>query len=140
MEPVTTLAAGTIIKLAFDEFVKSSAGEAAKKLTGEALTKANELRKAIWAKFKGNPRAETALTEVEQNGSSEAVEKVTKLLDAEMALEPEFAANVRQMAQQIMNVQSQTAETAGRDIYKQTAGRDIFNVEDGGQSNKFGGS
>lgn len=134
-----TLAAGAIAKLAFDEFVKSSAGEAAKKLTGEALSKANDLRQAIWAKFRGNARAETALAEVEKQGTPEALDKVTKLLDAEMALEPEFATEVRQLAQQIINIQNQTAETADR-IYKQQAGRDIFNIDDAGQNNRFGGS
>ena len=51
-DPVT-IAAGAVVKLAFDEFVKSSAGETAKKLTGEALVKANELRKFIFNYFTG---------------------------------------------------------------------------------------
>ncbi|MGC8710796.1 MAG: hypothetical protein ACP5RH_00230 [Leptodesmis sp.] len=73
MEPVITLAAGAIAQLAFNEFIKSSAGEAAKKLTGEALTKANELRQLIWAKLRGSDRAETALAEVEKTGTPEAL-------------------------------------------------------------------
>jgi hypothetical protein len=108
MEPVTTITAATIAQLAFNEFIKSSAGEAAKNLTGEALTKANDLRKAIWAKFKGSDRAETALAEVEKAGTTEALDKVTKLLDAEMSFEPEFASQIRQLAQQIINIQNTT--------------------------------
>jgi hypothetical protein len=139
MEPVTTLAAGAIAQLAFNEFIKSGVGEVTKKLTGEALAKANDLRKAIWAKFKGNPRAETALAEVEKQGTTESLEKVTKLLDTEMAFEPQFADDIRQIAQQIINIQNQTAETADR-IYHQNAGRDIFNIEEAGQNSKFGGT
>jgi adenosyl cobinamide kinase/adenosyl cobinamide phosphate guanylyltransferase len=138
MEPVT-LAAGAIAQLAFNEFIKSSAGEAAKKLTGAALAKANELRKAIWAKFKGNARAETALAEVEKEGTPAAFDKVTKYLDLEMDEDQTFASDVQQLAQQIINIQNQTVETADR-IYKQNAGRDVFNIEDAGQQNKFGGT
>jgi hypothetical protein len=136
MEPVNTLAAGAIVQLAFNEFIKSSAGEAAKKLTGEALTKANDLRRAIWAKFKGSGRAETALAEVEKEGTPEALGKVTKLLDAEMSFEPEFATKIRQLAQQIINIEN----TSGDLTYHQNAGRDIFNIDNAGQANKFGGS
>jgi translation initiation factor 2B subunit (eIF-2B alpha/beta/delta family) len=139
MEPATTLAVGAIAQLAFNEFIKSSAAETAKKLTAEAIAQANHLRQAIWAKFKGNSRAEAALAEVEKTGTTAALEKVTKYLDLEMEEDQTFAKNIQQMAQQIINIQNQTAETADR-IYKQTAGRDIFNVEDAGQNNKFGGS
>ncbi|MGE5660320.1 MAG: hypothetical protein ACM37W_27330 [Actinomycetota bacterium] len=138
MEPLT-LAAGAIAQLAFNEFIKSSAGEAAKKLTGEALAKANDLRKAIWIKFKGNSRAETALAEVETEGTPATLEKVTKYLDLEMDEDPTFASDMRQIAQQIINLHNQTATTADR-IYQQNAQRDIFNIEDAGQHNKFGGS
>ena len=133
MEPVTV---GTIALLAFNEFVKSSAGEAAKKLTGEALTKANELRKAIGVKFRGNARAEAALAEVEKAGTPAALEKVTKYLDLEMDEDEAFAGNVRQMAQQIINIQNNIQNQAG----SQSAGRDIFNFGDAGTGNKFGGS
>jgi hypothetical protein len=100
-DPVTAITAGAIAQLAFNEFIKSSAGEAAKKLTGEALAKANELRQLIWAKFRGSDRAETALAEVEKEATPAALDKVTKLLDAEMALEPDFAAQIRQLAEEV---------------------------------------
>jgi adenosyl cobinamide kinase/adenosyl cobinamide phosphate guanylyltransferase len=138
MEPATITAA-MIAQLAFNEFIKSSAGEAAKKLTGEALTKANDLRKAIWAKFRGNERAETALEAVEKQGTTAAVDRVTKYLDLEMEEDGTFAAEVQQMAQQIINIQNQSTNTADR-IYNQQAGRDIFNLDNAGQNNKFGGS
>lgn len=135
-EPLTSVTAAAIAQLAFNEFIKSSAGEAAKKLTGDALTKVNDLRKVIWAKFKGNLRAETALAKVEADGTPAALDTVTKLLDAEMSLEPEFAIQIRQLAQQIINIQN----SSGDRTYNQIAGRDIFNIDNAGHSNKFGGS
>lgn len=69
MEPLATLAAGAIAKLAFDEFVKSSAGEAAKRSVGGAVELVKNLQGKIKAKFAGNERAEAALAEVEQQGS-----------------------------------------------------------------------
>lgn len=65
--------------------------------------------------------------------------KVTKYLDLEMDEDQTFAADVQQMANQIINVHNQTADVADR-IYHQNAGRDIFNIEDAGQGNKYGGS
>lgn len=131
MEPVTTLAAGAIAQLAFNEFIKSSAGQAAKKLTGEALTKANELRQLIWAKLRGSDRAETALAEVEKVGTPEALDKVTKLLDAEMALEPEFATQIRQVAQQIINIQNQTTTTLTQQNINYGRDQNIINQPQG---------
>jgi hypothetical protein len=135
MEPVTTLAAGAIAQLAFNEFIKSSAGEAAKKLTGETLTKANELRQLIWAKLRGCDRAAAALAEVEKAGTPEALDKVTKLLDAEMALEPEFATQIRQIAQQIINIQHQTTTNQQNTNY----GRDQIIINQPGKIDRVGG-
>lgn len=73
----TTIAAGAIAKLAFDEFVKSGAGEAAKELV-------KTLKEKIKAKFEGNERATAALAEVERDGSEAALEKVGKYLDLEI--------------------------------------------------------
>lgn len=140
VEPLATLTAGAIAQLAFNEFVKSGAGELAKKATGEALVKVNDLRKLIWTKFKGDAKAEKALTAIEQEGSAAALTKLETYLDDAMAEdESGFATEIRQVAQQIINIQNQNAE--GDRVYNQSAGRDIFNVEkiEGG-SNKFGGS
>ena len=62
MDPVTTLAAGAITKLAFDEFIKSGSGELAKKSLGGAIGLVKNLRDKIRAKFQGDKKAETALT------------------------------------------------------------------------------
>lgn len=134
-DPVT-LTAATIATLAFHEFVKSGSGELAKKSLGGALDLVKNLRDKIRAKLQGNDRAAVALTEVEQQGNEAALDKVSKYLDLEMIEDKAFATEVKQIAQQIINVQN----TSGDRTYNQTAGRDIFNVDNAGQSNKFGGS
>jgi adenine-specific DNA methylase len=134
-----TLAAGAIAKIAFDEFVKSGAGEAAKQTVGGAIGLVKSLRDKIRAKFQGDKKAETALAQVEQDGSPAALTKLEVYLDDAMAEDTGFANDLRQIAQQIINIQNQNTE--GDRTYHQTAGRDIFNVEkiEGG-SNKLGGS
>jgi len=136
MEPVTVLTAGAIAKIAFEEFAKAGGGELAKKSLGGAIDLVKALRDKIQAKFKGNDRAETAIAEAEQQPTPAALEKVTKYLDLEMLEDEAFATEIKQIAQQIINVQN----TSGDRTYNQTAGRDIFNVDNAGQSNKFGGS
>jgi hypothetical protein len=42
-EPITTMTASAIASLAFQEFVKSGAGELAKKFTAEAIVKMGQL-------------------------------------------------------------------------------------------------
>ena len=46
-DPVTIFTASAIADLAFREFIKSGAGEVAKKFTAEAIAKMNDLRKMI---------------------------------------------------------------------------------------------
>lgn len=54
VDPVTTtLTASAIATLAFQEFIKSGAGELAKKFTGEAIAKMGELRQKIWHRLRG---------------------------------------------------------------------------------------
>jgi phosphoribosylformylglycinamidine (FGAM) synthase PurS component len=105
---IATIAASKIAKLAFDEFVKSSAGAAAKETVAGAVELIKTLRERIKAKFQGNERAIAALAEVEQHGSNAALEKVGKYLDLEMDEEQVFAEEVRQMAHQIINIQNQS--------------------------------
>jgi hypothetical protein len=136
MEPTTTLVAGTIAGLAFNEFIKSGAGELAKKSVGSAIDLLKNLRDRIQAKFRGNERAETALSEVEQQGTQAAIEKVTKYLDIEMMEDEAFATEVRQIAQQIINIQNQNLSTRQYNNY----GRDQINVENMQGNQKLGGS
>ncbi|NJP10387.1 MAG: hypothetical protein HC866_13670 [Leptolyngbyaceae cyanobacterium RU_5_1] len=84
MEPVTALTAGAIAQLAFNEFLKSGAGELAKKSLGGAIDLVKTLRNTIKAKLKGNPKAETALAAVEQEGSQAALTKLEVYLEDAM--------------------------------------------------------
>lgn len=138
MEPVTTLTAAKIAQLAFSEFVKSGAGELAKKATGEALTKLSDLRQRIWSKFKGDAKAEKALVAIEQDGSAAALTKLETYLDDAMAEdEAGFAAEVRQLAQQIVNIQNQNTE--GNRVYN-NYGRDQINITNMQGTQRIGGS
>jgi hypothetical protein len=66
-EPVTTITASALVTLAFQKFLESGAGELAKKFTGAAISKMDELRQKIWDKLRGtSPRVDEALTQVEQ--------------------------------------------------------------------------
>lgn len=100
MEPVSTLTATTIATLAFQEFIKSGAGELAKKFTAEATSRMGELRQKIWERLRGkHPVAEDVLTKAE-TGDKAAIETVSTLLGVEM-LDPAFAAEVQAIAQEI---------------------------------------
>jgi hypothetical protein len=136
MEPISTLAAGAIAKLAFDEFIKAGAGETAKQTVGGVLELVTRLRDKIQSQFKGNARAETALAEVEQQGTPAALEKVTKYLDIEMTEDRTFAGEMQQIAQQIVNIQNQSVSTRLYNSY----GRDQVNIENIQGNPKIGGS
>jgi hypothetical protein len=89
-DPITTLTASAkathqeSVTLAFQEFIKSGAGELAKKFTGDAIAKMKQLRELIWSRITGkHPVAEDALAKakaVEQEG----IEKVATLLGVEL--------------------------------------------------------
>jgi hypothetical protein len=100
-DPVTTtLTASAIATLAFQEFIKSGAGELAKKFTGEAIAKMGDLRKLLWARLRGkHVVAEDALQKAEA-GDKTAIDTVGTLLGVEM-LDPTFAAEVQAIAQEI---------------------------------------
>ncbi|ABW32968.1 hypothetical protein [Acaryochloris marina] len=98
-EPVT-LTAAVIANLAFQEFLKSSAGEAAQQFTADALTLMGKLRQKIWDRLRGkHDAAGQALTQAEQ-GNQKAIETVATLLGVEM-LDEAFAGELRQIAQEI---------------------------------------
>lgn len=61
-DPITALTASAIATLAFQEFIKSGAGELAKKFTGEAIAKMGQLRELIWSRLTGkHPAADVAI-------------------------------------------------------------------------------
>ncbi|WP_416669644.1 hypothetical protein [Egbenema bharatensis] len=136
MESGITIAVATIANLAFNEFVKSGAGELAKQSLKGAGSLVKSLREQIQAKFQGNSRVEAALAEVVEQGNPAALEKVTKYLDLEMTEDEAFATEVRQIAQQIINIQNQTISDRQYNNY----GRDQINIETIQGNPRIGGS
>ena len=103
------LTGAAIAKLAFDEFVKSGAGEVAKKAVGGAI---EQLRSTIRERFKGkNQKAEDAIVKIEQERSPEALNKLSVYLDDEMD-DPQFKQTLQQLAQQVINIGKQEQNSA----------------------------
>jgi hypothetical protein len=98
-DPVT-MTASAIATLAFQEFVKSGAGELAKKFTTEAITKMGQLRDLVWNRLTGKHAiAEEALAKA-STGEQEGIDTVATLLGVEM-LDKVFAEQVNAIAQEI---------------------------------------
>lgn len=103
-----------IAKLAFDEFIKSGAGELAKKSVGGAI---EQLQSTIKRRFAGkNPKAEAAITtlEADSDGYGNKIAALNELfvyLDDEMA-DLLFAENLQQLAQQVINIGKQGQHNA----------------------------
>ncbi|MER3432174.1 MAG: hypothetical protein C4288_01765 [Leptolyngbya sp. ERB_1_1] len=118
-----------IAKIAFDEFVKSGAGEVAKKAVGGAI---EQLRSTIKQRFKGNQKAEGAIDKIETEGSPEALNKLSVYLDDEMEDVP-FAQTLQQLAEQITNIQNNSERQYNN------YGRDQINIENITGDPKIGG-
>jgi hypothetical protein len=108
----------TAIGIASAELVKSGAGELGKTSMSGLVKLGRHLFDLIRAKFKGDVRAEVFLQELETEGSEPILmKKVTKILEDEMSKDREFAAEIQQIAQQIVNFtgQENTNVNFGRD-------------------------
>jgi hypothetical protein len=70
------------------------------KFTEAAIAKMGELRKKIWDKLRSNPRAESALAAVEK-GSKADLDRLSVYLHDAMDDDPQFAAEVKAIAQEI---------------------------------------
>jgi len=96
-----TLTAGALVALAAQKFVESSAGELAKKFTAEAIAKFSELWQQIKKRLFGKyPIVDEALVKVE-SGDSSAIDTVSTVLGTELIVDPEFAALLQKLAQEI---------------------------------------
>ena len=126
MSDPITLTAGAIATLAFQEFIKSSAGELAKKFSSEAITKLKDLRKKIVDKLWGkNDKLDAALIGVEK-GDANAIPTISEYLGHAMKDET-FAQEVRSLAQQIQ-----------QDIdIQQGTGGEVWNVIGKAEKNEF---
>src|SRR2546421_12871166 len=100
-EPVTAITASALATLAFQKFIESGAGELAKRFTGAAISKMDELRQKIWDKLRGkSPRVDEALTQAEQ-GDRAALATIAKHLHVVIDEDPDFAREVQAIAQAI---------------------------------------
>jgi len=137
-DPIIVVTGAKILELAFNEFIKSSAGETAKKLTDEAFTKAGELRQKIvaWFKKKQDIKVEKTITAIQEQGSPEALNKLTTYLDDEMEAEPTFAQDLQQVAQQIIKIESHNASNRQYTNH----GRDMINIEKIDGNPRIGGT
>jgi hypothetical protein len=100
-DPITALTVGTIASLAFQEFVKSGAGELAKKFTGEAIAKMGQLRELILNRLTGKHSAIDEAIEKAKAGEKEGIENVAAFLNSELLIDKEFAGQVQAIAQEI---------------------------------------
>lgn len=95
------LTAGVLVGLAVQKFVESGVGELAKKFTTEAIAKIPELWQQIKNKLQGrSPKVDEALVKLE-SGDRSAIDTVTKNLDVVLDDEPEFANELKLLAQTI---------------------------------------
>ena len=98
VEPIT---AAALVMLATQEFVKAGTGDLAKKFTGEAIAKIPELWRQIKTKLSGkSAKVDEALVNAEK-GDRTALETVTKNLDVVLDDDPEFAHELKVLAQTI---------------------------------------
>ncbi len=113
-DPVTALTASAILvprgfandSLAFQEFVKSGAGDLAKRFTGEAISlgeryanaKMGRLRELIWGRLAGKHPAVDEAIEKAKAGEQEGID--TTLLGVEL-LDKEFAGHVQAIMEEI---------------------------------------
>jgi hypothetical protein len=99
-EPITTMTASAIATLAFQEFVKSGAGELAKKFSAEAIAKMGQLRELIWKRLAEKHPAADAAIQKAKTGEQEGIDTVATFLGVEL-LDREFAGQVQAIAQEI---------------------------------------
>ena len=113
-------------------------GEVAKKAVGGAIEQVKHLRDRIQAKFSGNDRAITAFNDVKQQGTEAVIEKAAKYLYLEMAEDPAFATEIRQIAQEIVSIQNQSNTTLNQQNLNYGRDQNVTNQPTG--DIKIGGS
>jgi len=123
-DPIT---AATIATLLLMKFTEGTAGEAGKKLV-------TSLWDTIAAWFQGNKQVERTLATIETEKTPESAQPLVVYLDEEMNYAPDFAKEIRQLAQQI-NTLNQTESGQINTNY----GRDQFVINQPTGDLKLGG-
>jgi hypothetical protein len=132
-DPATTLTASAIATLAFQKFLESGAGELGKKFTTDAIAKMDTLLKRIWAKLRGKPRVEGVKAEIEQTHkiTPEQVNQIAAYLQVAMDEDPQFANDIRLLAQEI---------NAGKLVDQSHMTQNIYDSAKGWQTKVEGGT
>lgn len=109
VDPITAMTAGTIVQLAFQAFLNSEAGKAniskaSEILTEKVLSQMNALRQKIWGRLRYKSRKmqelETTIKQTQQVTPAQ-LENIAAYLQVEMDNDEKFAAEVKQLAQEI---------------------------------------
>ncbi|NEO54229.1 MAG: hypothetical protein F6K54_14750 [Okeania sp. SIO3B5] len=124
VEPVTTLTASAIASLAFQKFLESGAGELAKKFTTDAIAKMDILLKRIWTKLRDKPRIEKVKASIQENHkiTSEQVNQIAAYLQVAIDEDPQFATEIRTLAQEINSGKLIDQSHMTQEIYDQAKG------------------
>ena len=132
-DPATIWTASAIATLAFQKLIESGAGELAKKFSPEAIAKMDTLLKRIWGKLRGKPRIEEVKTAVKQTQkiTPEQVNQIAAYLQVAMDEDPQFANDVRLLAQEI---------NAGKLIDQSTMTQNNYDQARGWQTKVEGGT
>ena len=128
MEPLT---AAAIAALAFSKFLEGSVGKAGEKFTEAAFAKIDDLRQKIWNRFRGTPKAESALTAIEQ-GSKAELDRLAVYLQDVMDDDPAFATELQAIAQEINAGKLQDNSTMTQNNYDSSTG--FQNKIEGGEN------
>jgi hypothetical protein len=131
-DPITALTVSTIASLAFQEFVKSGAGELAKKFTGEAIAKMGQLRELILNRLTGKHSAIDEAIEKAKAGEKDGIENVAAFLSSELLIDKEFAGQVQAIAQEINAGKLLDQSSMIQNNYDNATGYQIKN--DGGEN------
>jgi hypothetical protein len=133
-DPLMALSASTIALLAFQEFIKSGAGELAKQSVPEAITKMGKLRELVWNRVtEKHPTAAIALRQAKA-GDQEGIDTIAALLKVEM-LDQEFAKQVREIAHEITLLQIEDSSKMNQINYDGTN----YQVKTGNNNTNFFG-
>ena len=97
-DPATAV---TVVSLAV-KFLEGVAGKSGEKLT-------EKLWEAIKSRVAGRKKVEETIAQIEETRDPAAIGRLTTIVDAEMIQDDDFAGEVQQLAQQIINLtQNQT--------------------------------
>jgi hypothetical protein len=146
VDPMTAMTAGAIVQLAFQAFLnseagKASLGKASEILTEKVLTQMDALRQKIWGRLRFKSRKmqelETTVKQTQQVTPAQ-LENIAAYLQVEMDNDEKFAAEVKQLAQEINLEQMQDNSRMEQNNYDNSTGYQTKTAPN--NTNFFGGN